>query len=311
MSARRTRQAQLNAGTANAETANADTSNADTANTGTSNADTANTGTSNAGTANAGPADKALAWPADPNAVTPEGIDFEALAHVLANTCLWGGRSRQFHSLAARAVIVSEEIEALDGLADGDRRALALHALLADARAAWLGDAEAGGPASARAAERAKREGGTVDRAVLAAAGLDPELPGEWAELLRFVRRMTGAAERRDLPDAAIHAVSHGGAGTAFPPLKRRMRPVGPGRAARQWLERFQALKGPPRDALHSGSLNETCGQSNAQTNQQKHDQEKKDVTHLQTKEQGKTEPAQRGVEAEHEKEQEGERSAA
>ena len=43
-------------------------------------------------------------------------IDFEALAHVLANCCRRGGRMRQYHSLAAHVVIVSEEIEALDGL---------------------------------------------------------------------------------------------------------------------------------------------------------------------------------------------------
>ena len=97
-----------------------------------------------------------------------------------------------------------------------------------------------------KAAERARREGGAVDRAVLEAAGLDPELPGEWAELLRFVRRMTAAAERRDLPGAAAQS----GAGNAFPPLKRRIGPVGPEpQAARLWLDRFHALKGPPRDA--------------------------------------------------------------
>ena len=224
-----------------------------------------------------GPAERPLAWPGDPNAITPESIDFEALAHVLANTCLWGGRSRRFHSLAARAVIASEEIEALDGLEEEDRRALALHALLADARGAWLGDADAGGPASARAAERAKREGGAVDRAVLEAAGLDSELPGEWAELLRFVRRMTDAAERRDLPDIAGHA----GAGMAFPPLKRRIRPVGPGRAARLWLDRFHALKGPPRDA----------GVFRSMPAIQTEEEEKPNVTHIPTPQRDETKP--------------------
>ena len=276
MSARRTRQAQLNAGTANADTSNAET-------------------------ANAAPADKALAWPGDPNAVTAETIDFEALAHVLANTCLWGGaRPAVFIPWPARAVIVSEEIDALDGLADEEPPRLG--APCAAGRRppppGWVMRKPAAPPRQELPNgpnARAARWTGRYWRA----AGLDPELPGEWVELLRFVRRMTGAAERRDLPDAATHA----GAGTAFPPLKRRIRPVGPGRAARQWLERFQALKGPPRDALHSGSLNK----AHEQTSEQKHDQEKKDVTHLQTKEQVQTEPAQRGVEAEHEKEQESE----
>ena len=205
------------------------------------------------------------AWPGDPADLSPDGIDFEAIAHVLANTCRWGGRSRQFHSLAAHSVIASEEIKALDGLANEDRRVLALHALLADARAAWIGDAGAGGPASARAAERAKREGAAIDRAVLEAAGLDPEVPEEQAELLRFVRRMTDAAERRDLPDAAVAA----GAGTAFPPCKRRIRPVGPERAARLWLDRFHALGGPPRGAAAAKQTEST------------NEEETKDVTHI------------------------------
>jgi len=57
-------------------------------------------------------------------------VDFEALAHVLANTCRWGGRSRHYLSLAQHAVAVSEEVEGLDGLGPAERRTLALHALL-------------------------------------------------------------------------------------------------------------------------------------------------------------------------------------
>ena len=80
-----------------------------------------------------------LAWPGDPETVTAADIDFEALAHVLANTCRWGGRTPRYHALAAHALIASEEIEALDGLGPEDRRTLALHALLMVAPAAWLG----------------------------------------------------------------------------------------------------------------------------------------------------------------------------
>ena len=32
---------------------------------------------------------RTLQWPGDPAAVTVEGVDFEAVAHVLANTCCW------------------------------------------------------------------------------------------------------------------------------------------------------------------------------------------------------------------------------
>ena len=76
------------------------------------------------------------AWPSDPEHVEARKIDFEAIAHVLANTCRWGGRTRRFLSLAQHAVTASEEVAARDGIAEKDRRALALHALLTNARAA-------------------------------------------------------------------------------------------------------------------------------------------------------------------------------
>ena len=182
------------------------------------------------------------AWPGDPEGLTAAGVDFEALAYVLANTCRWGGRTRQYHSLAAHAAIASEEIESLDGLGDEERRRLALHALLAVAPSAWL-PGEHG--SSQRATERSRRVAAGIQRAVREAAGLEPELAEEHTELLRFVFRMTVAAERRDLMDAGTGE----GAAVAFPPLKRRLRPVGPGRAARLWLNRFRALAGPAGDA--------------------------------------------------------------
>ena len=162
-------------------------------------------------------------------------MDFEAIAHVLANTCRWGGRARRFLSLAQHALTCSEEVEALDGIAGEDRRALALHALLADAGAAWLGDAKDGHPGSARAAARAKTQGARIDRAVREAAGLDAEPSAEWAEVLRFVARMTDAAERRDL--------GVGAGGFPFPPLRRTVRPVAPEAAAERWLARFHELR--------------------------------------------------------------------
>ena len=187
-------------------------------------------------------ADAARRWPGDPVGLTAAGIDFEALARVLANTCRWGGRAQRFYSVAQRAVVASEAVGALDGLGDDERRTLALRALLADAQVAWLGDAEAGGSASARAAERHRRDGAAIDRAVREAAGLDRDLTPEQDDLLRFVARMTDAAERRDMADAGFREDS----GVAFPPLKRRIRPIEPGRAARLWLERFRELAGPP-----------------------------------------------------------------
>ena len=175
-------------------------------------------------------------WPGDPEHVEAGDVDFEAVAHILANTCRWGGRARRFLSLAQHALTASEEIEALDGIADEDRRALALHALLTSARAAWLGDEEGADPASARAAARARTHGMKIDTAVREAAGLDPEPPQEWAEVLRFVARMTDAAERRDL--------GVGAGGFPFPPLRRTIRPMPPETAAERWLARFNELAG-------------------------------------------------------------------
>ena len=182
----------------------------------------------------AAPSGPQPAWPGDPEQVEAGDVDFEAVAHVLANTCRWGGRTRRFLSLAQHALTASEEIEALDGIADDDRRSLALYALVADARAAWLGDGEGESPASAKAAARARTHGAAIDRAVRQAAGLDPEPPEEWTEVLRFVDRMTDAAERRDLGVEA--------GGFPFPPLRRLIRPLAPEAAAERWLARFRKL---------------------------------------------------------------------
>ena len=180
-------------------------------------------------------AERPLNWPDDPETVTAADIDFEALAHVLANTCRRGGCMRAYHSVAAQAVVVSEEIEALDGLEDAQRRTLALHALIADAPSAWLRGRL---PDSQRAAERAGKLASGIESAVREAAGLDAVLEEELAELLRFVTRMASAAERRDLLDGNAPV----GAGIAFPPLKRRIRPIPPDKAAQAWLARLRAL---------------------------------------------------------------------
>ena len=182
-----------------------------------------------------------LVWPDDPEAVTAESVDFTALAHVLANTCRRGGCLRGYHSVAAHSVVISEEIEALDGLGDEDRRTLALHALIANAPSAWLRGRL---PDSQRAADRVGRLATGIETAVREAAGLDAVLDEEHGELLRFVTRMAASAERRDIMDGNA-AVS---ASVAFPPLKRRIRPLPPDKAAEVWLARFRALAGPEEE---------------------------------------------------------------
>ena len=56
----------------------------------------------------------------------------------------------------ACGLIVSEEVEALDGLAEEDRRTLALRALIADAPSAWLRGAA---PGSQRVMEPGSKAG--------------------------------------------------------------------------------------------------------------------------------------------------------
>ena len=205
-------------------------------------------------TAKTAAAQRALVWPDDPEDVTAAGIDFEALAHVLANTCRRGGCMRAYHSVAAHAVIVSEEIEALDGLEGDDRRTLSLHALVANAPSAWLRGRVAD---SQRAVERAGKLAAGIETAVREAAGLDAVLDEEQAELLKFVTRMAAAAESRDLLDEP--AV---GAGVAFPPLKRRLRSIPPDKAAQAWLARFRALAGTEEE--RRGRISRTDGSGEA-----------------------------------------------
>ncbi len=181
-------------------------------------------------------------WPGDPEQGEDIDVDVEAIANVLADTCRWGGRTQRFLSLARHGITMSKEIEALEGIAGEDRRCLALHALLTPARAAWLGDEEAGLPASAKAAARAKALGAAVDRAVREVAGLDPEPPEDWSEVLRFVALMTDAAEQGNT--LARRDLGVGGGRTPFPPLRRTIRPLAPKAAAERWLARFRDLAG-------------------------------------------------------------------
>ena len=181
--------------------------------------------------------DGQLDWPGDPESLTAGAVDFEALAHVLANTCRRGGRLGRFHSLAAHAVLMSEAIETLGEPGGGDGRVVALYALLADSSIAWLG---ADAASSQRGAERLQRLREAVDRAVRQSAGLDVEPSPEQAELLRFVARMAEATEDRDLPGARNGAAS----AVAFPPLKRRIRTVSPDRAARALAGAFPVSQG-------------------------------------------------------------------
>ena len=40
-------------------------------------------------------------WPGNPESVEASAVDFDAIAHLLANTCRWGGRTRRYISFAS------------------------------------------------------------------------------------------------------------------------------------------------------------------------------------------------------------------
>ena len=180
-------------------------------------------------------------WPGDTAAIEPEAVDFRALGHVLANTCCWGGRTRRYYSLAQHALTVCAAAQGLGGLEDGDRRRLALHALLADAWRAWLAE-PAGTAGSAKSLEKHVREREAVQRTVYEAAGVETELPESWSQALGLTRRMAEAALVRDLADAGIDRGARR-AGPLFPPLKERTRPLRPDKAAERWIETFEGLR--------------------------------------------------------------------
>ena len=185
----------------------------------------------------------AFRWPGDPASLTTEGVDFEAVAHVLANTCCWGGRTKRFYSLAQHALTVSGAVGRLGGMNETDTRVLCLHALLADAWRAWFGAGTGIGIVAEKNQRNlaAVRSTSAVRSTLMEAAGLKPDLPGEWAEALLLVRRMAEAAEVRDLAEAGIE---RGNAGPLFQPLRERIRPLAPDKAAKRWLERFRELSG-------------------------------------------------------------------
>lgn len=184
---------------------------------------------------------RTIRWPGDPAGLTPEAVDFEAVAHVLGNTCSWGGRTPRFHSLAQHAVTVCTAAQALGGMDDEDGRSLVLHALLADAWRAWLPE-PGGADGSAKAMDKHKREREAVQRAVLEAAGAPAVLPESWDRALELTRLRVEATLVRDLAGGDMDRGAQRG-GPLFPPLKKRTSPMRPDVAAKRWIEALRAAE--------------------------------------------------------------------
>ncbi len=192
---------------------------------------------------------RTIRWPGDPAGLASEAVDFEAVAHVLGNTCCWGGRTPRFYSLAQHALTVCTAVQALGGMDGENGRSLALHALLADAWRAWLPE-PSGADGSAKAMDKHKREREAVQRAVLEAAGAPAELPESWDRALELTRLRVEATLVRDLAGGDVDRVAQRG-GPLFPPLKKRTAPVRPDVAAKRWLE---ALRTAAQRAAESGA---------------------------------------------------------
>ena len=144
-------------------------------------------------------------------------MELEALADVLACTMHWDGRGGHGARPGKGAQDVDRILAGLSRMAVPERNRLALYALFSELVPAGLG------PWAADAALRA--------------AGLAPEAPVAWVEILRFVRRMADETVRRDAPRGpAVEC-------TGFPALAVKIEAVAPEAAARVWLERCRTLR--------------------------------------------------------------------
>lgn len=106
-------------------------------------------------------------WPLSPR---PEDVDFRDVAHGLSNLCRYGGHVRCFYSVAEHSNLLAMHF------LEAGREDLARYALLHDAAEAYVGDIiRPLKPELARFKEIEK----PIERAVLLAAGLEPEIPPE------------------------------------------------------------------------------------------------------------------------------------
>jgi uncharacterized protein len=164
----------------------------------------------------------------NPFDAAPEDIDPADIAQALSNLCRFGGHSRAFYSVAQHSVIVSDRLAEA-----GAAPAAVMAALLHDAAEAYLGDlphplkhrSELG----ARFREAEKRLEAVIARRF--------DLPEAAAEIKPIDRALL-ATERRIFSRVAWDWPELDGVEA----LDLAIEPWEPGRAAREFLERYERL---------------------------------------------------------------------
>lgn len=162
-------------------------------------------------------------WPLEPR---PQDLDTRDIAHSLSLQCRFNGHCLAFYSVAEHSVRVSRQLPA----------DLALWGLLHDAAEAYLGDLTR--PVKAKADWFKEAEEKLLQ--VIAEAYA---LPWPMPEAVRKADDVLLVTEARDLMEEPPQPW-----GLSASPLPGRIHPLGPAEAEAAFMDRYQALGGPPRN---------------------------------------------------------------
>jgi len=167
--------------------------------------------------------------PLEPDATQ---IDISDIAHALANLCRFGGHCSSFYSIGQHSCVVSDAVAATG--ADGTT---VLGALLHDASEAYLGDLAHPIKHRSPLGELYREIEAPLQAAILACFGLPADPP----PLVKRIDRAALAAERVALMRPADDEWWPELDGVAA--LEVAIEPWEPGRAAQEFLDRFERLE--------------------------------------------------------------------
>lgn len=158
-------------------------------------------------------------------AIRPQ--DIAEIAHALSMLCRFTGHCRRFYSVAQHSVLVSRTVP----------RHLALVGLLHDAHEAYVGDVSA--PLKVLLPDFK-----TVEMRCESELARCFNLPFPYPQAIKDAERIVGATERRDLmpADDGVNTNEWREYLRGALPLPKRIRPIGPGPAKNQFLQRFAEL---------------------------------------------------------------------